>query len=174
MSSETHKSARITATATDTAGLKPEASPPEIETRRKIIKEYTNVPMYAPRTICKPLSYIKLLSSRGEYWPETSVRVTMVREKTVTITVIRLPEIAARTELAPDDPPEITAGKLSKVPCKIRSNGWVTSDNEKPAAVRIAGINQKLELNRSHNDPRRLPEATLLAFDIPQAPPLSP
>lgn len=174
MSNDTHSSASIIATATDTAGLKPDAPPPELEMIRRTIREYTNVPMYVPNTTCNPRSPIKLRSNRGEYWPETSVRVTIVREKTVAMTVIRLPEIAVSTELAPDAPPEITVGRLSRVPCKMWSNGWVTSDKRKPADVRIAGTNQKLELNRSQKEPRRLPEAILLSFATPGVLPYFP
>jgi hypothetical protein len=74
--------------------------------------------MYVPSTNCRPRSPLKLRNMRGEYWPETRVRVTIVSEKTVAITVIKLPEIAESTELAPEAPPDITFGRLSRVPCK--------------------------------------------------------
>ena len=104
--------------------------------------------------------------NRGEYWPEASVRATMVREKTVAMTVIRLPEMAVSTDPAPAAPPEITVGRLSRNPCKSQSSGWVMLAKTTPPAVRRAGINQKLEFSLSHLEPALLPNSLIRTIRI--------
>ena len=100
----------------------------------------------SPRTICKPRSPMKLRSNRGEYCPETSVRVTMVRENTVAMTVIRLPEMAARTALSPGGPAGDDGRQaVQEYPAGSGPTAGLRATIRKPAAVSIAGTNQKLE-----------------------------
>ncbi len=86
---------------------------------------------------------------------EANCRATMVREKTVATTVMRLPAMVESRDRAAVAPPEKIRGSSSRSALRSRSIWWDTTNNTTAPTVSRPGTNQKLEIIPSHLEPIR-------------------